>query len=432
MLFVPIIIAALLLAAHFLRWGEPGLALVCLAAPLLLFLRRRWVPAVLTVGLLAGVGIWVETGIDIVMSRLALGAPWARAATIIGIVALTTALVPLVFRARSMRKRYETGSERLWVGAGAFLLTALLLAIVQIKVAVPMLLAERFLPGAGWIEVLALSTYAGWIAEKLLEPRHQPLLRRRIWLIFTILFFGQLALGLAGLDSLLMTGELHWPIPAVILAGPIYRGEGLFMIILLAVTLVLVGPAWCSYLCYFGALDAILAERRNRPEALPRWSTSLRVALLAVVLGAAFLLGWIGVSPFLAGASALVFGIGGLVVMLVVTRRMGTMVHCAVYCPVGLVADIFGKLSPFRLRLGNDCTECRACSKACRYDALPLVQIEKRRPGMTCTLCGDCVGACKHGQVEYRFFGARGAWVRPLFTMIVVALHAVFLGVARV
>ena len=434
MLFLPIVIASLLLGAHFLRWGEPGLVVVCLAMPLLLVVRRRWVPQVLTAGFLAGAVVWIHTGIEIVRYRIDQGAAWSRAAVIIGVVALFTALVPLLFRARSMRKRYDLGPAKSWVGSGAFLLTATLLAVVQVKVSTPMLLAERFLSGMGWVEILILSTYAAWVSEKLLDPMQGPLWRRRIWLLFTVVFFGQLLLGLAGFDQFLMTGELHWPIPAVILAGPVYRGEGLFMVILLAVTLVLTGPAWCSYLCYFGALDAYQAEARKRPGATPKWTGWLRLAILLLLVASALVLGRLSSSPWLAGtlALALAFGIGGLVVMLTATRRRGTMVHCTVYCPVGLVADIFGKLSPFRLRLGDGCTRCSLCSKACRYDALSAEQIARGRPGLSCTLCGDCVGVCQDNQVEYRFFGLRGVWVRPLFIVMVVTLHAAFLGVARV
>ncbi|HDJ22855.1 MAG TPA: 4Fe-4S binding protein [Candidatus Aminicenantes bacterium] len=62
----------------------------------------------------------------------------------------------------------------------------------------------------------------------------------------------------------LMTGKLHLPVPALILAGPIYRGTLSFMLILFLVTIVLVGPAWCSHLCYVGAWDDIACRRKRR------------------------------------------------------------------------------------------------------------------------------------------------------------------------
>ena len=52
-------------------------------------------------------------------------------------------------------------------------------------------------------------------------------------------------------------GEMHLPVPALILAGPLYRGEGFFMLFLFLSTVLIVGPAWCSWLCYVGAWDNV-------------------------------------------------------------------------------------------------------------------------------------------------------------------------------
>jgi ferredoxin len=431
LLSLPLGLAALLIGAHFLRQGDIGLVAACLASPAVLVLRRRWVPAVLTVLALAAAVVWVDTAADLALIRGAHGMPWRRAAAIIGGVALVTALAPLVFRTEVMRRRFALGSGAPWIGAGAFLGTAVLTGVVQVVVASPMLLAERLAPGAGWIEVLALSVYAALVAELLLDPARQPIWRLRIWTFFSVVFFGQLALGIAGVDELLMTGRLHVPVPAVIVAGPVFRGEGFFMAALFAVTLVLVGPAWCSHLCYFGAWDGLLARPWRRSRSLPRWSAWVRVASLAGVVVVAWLLRALGASGAVAAGLALAFGAVGVATMVFVTRRWGTMFHCAVFCPLGLLADVLGKVSPFRLRIGDGCTECLSCARACRYGALPLEAVRRRRPALTCSLCGDCVGACKDGQIDYRLLGLHRPWVRSLFVVTVVTLHAVFLGVAR-
>ena len=49
-----------------------------------------------------------------------------------------------------------------------------------------------------------------------------------------------------------------------------------------------------------------------------------------------------------------------------------------------------------------------------------------------CTLCGDCFRACHGKFLEYRVFGLRGDRARSVFIVVVVALHATFLGVARI
>lgn len=50
----------------------------------------------------------------------------------------------------------------------------------------------------------------------------------------------------------------------MILAGPIYRGHISVMTILFLSTVVLSGPAWCSHLCYFGAIDNLAASGKTR------------------------------------------------------------------------------------------------------------------------------------------------------------------------
>ncbi len=314
----------------------------------------------------------------------------------------------------------------------AFVLTVGLLAIVQLVVDNAMLIAERFVTHAGWLQIGLLGVYASW-AIGMLYPRKQTALwRRRLWTLFSVVFFAQLVIGLSGLERFLMSGELHLPIPAMIVAGPLYRGEGLFMPILFGVTVLLVGPAWCSYLCYIGSWDLNAAQRQKRPGFLPKRNTWIRVGILVVVIASAVSLRLLGVNSLAATLMGAGFGLVGLMVILLISSRMGTMAHCASYCPIGLVADILGKLSPFRLRISDGCTECGACSHKCRYDALRPEQIRARTPGLSCTLCGDCLSSCKGGSIQYALGGRAFPAARSVFLVAVVSFHAVFLGVARI
>lgn len=313
-----------------------------------------------------------------------------------------------------------------------FGLTFAILAVVQLVVGVPLLMAERFLRGAGWAEALLLAGYASWLVTKLHDPRKTPLWRRRLWTVFSVIFFAQLAVGLMGIERLLMSGDLHLPIPAMIIAGPLYRGNGLFMPILFLATVILVGPAWCSYLCYIGSWDLNAAAARRRPLPLSAGRVGIRVGILGGVVVMALLLRSLGVGSFAATWLGVLFGLGGLGVIVFVSRRKGTMVHCTAYCPIGLAADIVGRLSPFRLRIDDSCTECGACSFKCRYDALRPEDIRSRSPGLTCTLCGDCLSACKGKSIRYAMFSMRPDTARTVFLVLVVSLHAVFVGVARI
>jgi NAD-dependent dihydropyrimidine dehydrogenase PreA subunit len=324
-----------------------------------------------------------------------------------------------------------TGSHRRLTAALSFVLTAGLLAVVQTVVDNPLLLAERFVRGAGWFEVVVLAAYAAWLAAALQQPGRWQRLRPRIWLLFSVVFFGQLLLGLAGVERCLMTGELHLPVPAMVAAGPVYRGEGLFMPILFLSTLVLVGPAWCSWLCYIGAWDDQATRRGPLQQPWsPRRREALRLALLALVVGVAWLLRHAGVGTATAAMLGGVFGLVGVGVMAAVSARRGWLAHCTAYCPLGWLAVRLGRLSPFRLRLTSSCVACSACRPVCRYGALDRRAWQDQKPHLSCTLCGDCLETC--GAITLHFPGLSPANARRLLSVLLVSLHAVFLGVARI
>ncbi len=321
---------------------------------------------------------------------------------------------------------------RPWPSLVAAGLVVLGLVPVQLKLDPPVMVAERFWPGAGWGLIAVLSLYAAWLVARMRDPGRQPVWRRRVWTLFSVVFYLQLVIGLSGVEQFLMTGRLHFPIPALIAAGPAYRGGGWFMPILFTASVLLVGPAWCSHLCYQGAWDHAFARRRRRPAVLPGWVGVLRWISPVVIIGMALGLRALGASWVLAGGLALGFGLGGVAVMGLVSARTGVMVHCTAWCPMGAIASLLGKLNPFRIRMGAECDACGTCSRACRYQALGQADLERRRPGPSCTLCGDCVGSCRKSQMVYWFPGLGPEAARTAFIVVAVSLHAMFLGVAMI
>jgi polyferredoxin len=129
---------------------------------------------------------------------------------------------------------------------------------------------------------------------------------------------------------------------------------------------------------------------------------------------------------------AIIFGLNGVGLMVFWSRKSGVMTHCVAYCPIGPLANWLGKLSPFRIKINDTtCTDCGICHTVCRYDALNMADIKKRRPNISCTLCGDCLGSCRDGSIEYHWGKIKGNMARMIFIVLVVSIHAVFLGVAR-
>jgi ferredoxin len=426
MRYVPLVVSCLLLAAHHVRAGETGLVGLWTTLPLALLLRARWAERALQVLLVAGAVEWLLTLRDLAVLYARHDRSVTRSALILGGIAVLTLLAALPLGRRPRRDPDPVGP-----GLAAFLLAGALLLVVQLVTEPAGILLERFLRAGGWWEAAALAFYAGWLSDRLREPRRIKKQRPVAWLLFSVVFFVQLLLGLAGLEKLLMTGKLHLPVPALIAAGPLFRGGGLFMAILFAVSVLVLGPAWCSWLCYIGAWDDRAARARRRPGTLPRWRTPARLGILAAVMTTAFVLGRLGVSSVTAGWLAAGFGVVGVGIMVFWSRRAGHMVHCTLWCPMGWLATRLGKLSPWRMRIADSCTDCGACTPACRYDALHPADVLNRVPGEACTLCGDCVSNCPTASIEYRLPRVRPALARTVFFVVVAAWHAVYLGVAR-
>ena len=424
---LPTILSLLFLVAHTLRLGSYGGVVFWLTAGVLALTPLPWKHWALA-GLLAfGGWLWGDIAVNLVNGRIADGLPWLRLAIILGLVSLLTVSAAVANVHRACRHyRADSLAQGL-----AFLLTVAGLAFARERSSLEILLLDRFFPSGGWLIVIFLGWYAAWIVGKMLMPENSGKWRRRVWAIFSAFFFLQLLLGLLGFDRFLMTGQLHLPVPALIAAGPLYRGDGFFMLILFAVTLLIVGPAWCSHLCYIGAWDNWAATRKKIPSGLSGWTGIVRWLICLAVLGTAVLLGRNGSSPISALVIAAIFGLVGVFVMLLWSRRSGIMRHCTVYCPMGLLADIFGKINPWRIRIQPECSRCGGCSRFCRYGALGAGDIEKRQAGFRCTLCGDCITACPQGHLYYSFPGVGGKVARSAFIVVIVVLHAVFLGVAR-
>jgi len=87
----PIVVSLLLLGAHYYGAGLVPVAAVCALLPLVLVVRRWWVPRVF-------------------QGLLVLGAlEWGRMALILGAVAGFTLLSALMFETRGLRRRYAIG-----------------------------------------------------------------------------------------------------------------------------------------------------------------------------------------------------------------------------------------------------------------------------------------------------------------------------------
>lgn len=322
-------------------------------------------------------------------------------------------------------------NSRIILSSTVFLVTAILLTFVQVKVDNPLLILERFINGGGWFEIFLAATYGAMAAWFMYDPKRTARWRQVTWLAFSFIFFSQLILGITVSEKFLMTGKLHLPIPMMIMSGPVYRGEFSVMTILFLSTVLLSGPAWCSHFCYFGALDSWAAGKRNRRKRLNKiWN--LKIPFILTIIAATLLLRILGVNILIATWTAIGFGFAGLAVMLIFSRKKGQMVHCLTWCPVGTIVSGLKYVNPIRMTINESCTSCMRCSAHCKYNALKKEDIRERKPAATCTLCGDCISSCHEGSLQYKLFNLHPSMSRNIYLGITITLHAMTIVLARI
>jgi len=313
-----------------------------------------------------------------------------------------------------------------------FLFVTFMLSMVQLNIDNPIILLERFVKHGGWIEIFLIGIYAAIIASKIQDPKSSPYWRRVSWTIFSIVFFVQLFLGLIGFEKFLMTGDLHLPVPMMIMAGPLYRFELSVMTFLFLSTLIVTGPAWCSQLCYFGALDNLSSLRKKPVRGKIRYLFHMKSLIIIVIIAAIILLRWFDTSFVASTLAAAGFGLAGILILLFISSRKGKMMHCLTWCPIGTIVNYGKFINPFRMYIDSSCTLCMKCTSYCRYDALNPEDIKSGKPAITCTYCGDCLLACHAGSIKYKFFSMKPEKARKLYLFLTISFHAIFLALGRI
>jgi hypothetical protein len=104
--YVPVILAAILMAAHFLRSFSLVPMAICLLAPFLLLIRKRWSLITLQVLTIPAALIWLTTLYGIIQERVFEGRSWTASAVILGVVALFTLFAGWLLNAPRIKERY--------------------------------------------------------------------------------------------------------------------------------------------------------------------------------------------------------------------------------------------------------------------------------------------------------------------------------------
>lgn len=104
--YIPIILAAILLSAHFLRSYNLLAMVLCLLAPLLLMIHKRWSMLTLQLSTIPASLIWLFTLYGIIQQRSFEGRSWTASAIILGVVAAFTLLAGWLLNSSKVKEHY--------------------------------------------------------------------------------------------------------------------------------------------------------------------------------------------------------------------------------------------------------------------------------------------------------------------------------------
>ncbi len=104
---IPLIIAFLLLGAHFLRSGHMILTGLSILTPFLLFIKKRWILLMVQCLAYSGAIVWAYTAWSLVQQRIMAGVPWIRMLLILFGVTVLTVYAGYLLNADIVKRRYQ-------------------------------------------------------------------------------------------------------------------------------------------------------------------------------------------------------------------------------------------------------------------------------------------------------------------------------------
>ena len=104
--YIPIILAAVLAAAHFLRTYSILPMAMSLLAPFLLLVKKRWTLVTLQLLTIPAALIWLLTLHGIIQQRIFEGRSWIASAIILGVVTLFTLWSAWLLNSPKIKEQY--------------------------------------------------------------------------------------------------------------------------------------------------------------------------------------------------------------------------------------------------------------------------------------------------------------------------------------
>ncbi|MBN1870797.1 MAG: FMN-binding protein [Candidatus Omnitrophica bacterium] len=173
-------------------------------------------------------------------------------------------------------------------------------------------------------------------------------------------------------------------------------------------TTFLFGMVFCGSLCPFAAVEELLYNLVHRKKRFPERPLSNKVdqksryikylVLFTAVAVSAFLgnSGPASIEPFLTlftlNGTFLAWSLLALMLLLAFSQFR---FWCKYLCPVGACLGLFSRFSLYKIKLGDNCSQCAACEKICPTRAIRMDETGMPRIDYPeCILCGKCVRVC--------------------------------------
>jgi len=99
--------------------------------------------------------------------------------------------------------------------------------------------------------------------------------------------------------------------------------------------------------------------------------------------------------------------ITALFIVILGLNTLAPLFWCRYLCPLGALLGLLAKVSLLRPLVGSACTGCQRCARVCRPGAIDAGQLgdEPHRPEAIkpseCTVCLDCLAGCEHGDIRF-------------------------------
>jgi len=173
-------------------------------------------------------------------------------------------------------------------------------------------------------------------------------------------------------------------------------------------TTLLFGMVFCGSLCPFATVQELLynivhKKKRLHDHYLPYKADRRGRYIKYVILIAAIIISVIvgnasaaSIEPFLTLFAFKATALGwGLLLFTLLASLFHFRFWCKYLCPAGACLGLIARISPFKIKLGKDCTHCDICEKICPTRA--VVMDKQKLPVIDypeCILCGKCVDIC--------------------------------------